>query len=105
MIKSWLFTPATRSGCFALVDSLCFHIADTDGRCRYAKRAIHPSQISVMNAVPMPSAKEIDQARKIVALNAQGAASLSIASDTAERQVWIRQSCASHGWFWNARGL
>ena len=80
-----------------LVNSPYFHIADTDGLRREtkaaaalgycAKCAIRPSQISVTNAVPMPSAEEIDKARKIVALEAQGAASLSTAADTADRQM------------------
>jgi (S)-citramalyl-CoA lyase len=66
-----------------LVDSPYFHIADTDGLRReteaaaalgfHAKCAIHPSQISVINAVLTPSEEEIDKARRIVALEAQGA--------------------------------
>ncbi len=65
-----------------LVDSPYFHLADPDGLRRetkaaaalgfYAKCAIHPSQISIINAALTPSEEEIEKACKIVALEEQG---------------------------------
>jgi (S)-citramalyl-CoA lyase len=68
-------------GVFA-IDTPFFSPRDPDGLAREtaraigfgfrAKAAIHPSQVGPINAAFIPSAEEIDRARRILAENAQG---------------------------------
>jgi (S)-citramalyl-CoA lyase len=74
---------AAASGGIHVIDSPYFHIADTEGLRREtqaaaalgfrSKCAIHPAQIAIINEVLTPAAEEIARARKIVAVEAQGA--------------------------------
>lgn len=80
--RSAVALAAARGG-IHIIDSPFFKIADAEGLRRetkaaaalgfHSKCAIHPSQIPVINEVLTPAAEDIARARKIMALEAQGA--------------------------------
>jgi (S)-citramalyl-CoA lyase len=70
----------------AVMDSPFFDIGDINGLKRetkaaqalgfHGKCAIHPKQISTINAVFTPSAEEVAKAREILAVNQKGVGSV-----------------------------
>ena len=84
-VRSRIVQVAALAG-VAVMDSPFFDIGDIDGLKRetkaaqalgfHGKCAIHPKQISTINAVFTPSAEEVAKAREILAVNQKGVGSV-----------------------------